>query len=152
MPEGFDRYQGWLLLAHPHLEDQLSRWQKEVRKIIAKNPGDYLSNKKVKRLATLERLLFEVIPSNPESKLWLQGNTLGEANRAWRRAKFMEQYRLFFRFDSRSKIIVYGWVNDETTLRAYGSKNDAYLVFERMVSSGNPPTSWDELLEQSNYI
>lgn len=152
MPAGFDRYHGWLLLAHPHLEDQLSRWQNEVRKIIEKNPNDFATNKKVKRLATLERLLFEVIPANPESKLWLQGNTLGEANRAWRRAKFMEQYRLFFRFDSKAKIIIYGWVNDETTLRAYGSKNDAYLVFERMVSSGNPPTSWDELLEQSNFI
>lgn len=37
----------------------------------------------------------------------------------------------FFCFDSASKIIVYAWVNDEKNKRAYGSKSDAYRVFEK---------------------
>jgi toxin YhaV len=150
--DGFDRYNGWLLLAHPHFEDQLSRWQNEVRRLAIKKPEGFANHPKVKRLATLEKLLFEVIPAQPESKTWLLGNTLGPEHRAWRRAKFMQQYRLFFRFDARSKIIVYGWVNDEHSLRAYGSRNDAYLVFKRMVEAGSPPSIWNELIDDANFF
>lgn len=80
---------------------------------------------------------------------YLLGNTLGAENRNWRRAKFGGQYRLFFRFDSVNKIIVLGWLNFSDSLRAYGSKNDAYLVFTKLLANGNPPSGWDELLEQS---
>ncbi len=48
-----------------------------------------------------------------------------------------------------AKIIVYAWVNDDDTLRAYDSKDDAYRVFRKMLDGGNPPASWEELLEQS---
>lgn len=47
----------------------------------------------------------------------------------WFRAKFFQQYRLFFCYHQASKIIVYAWVNIEATLRAYDSKTDAYQVF-----------------------
>ena len=33
------------------------------------------------------------------------------------RAKFFQQYRLFFRFHQASRIIVYAWVNDADTRR-----------------------------------
>ena len=32
----------------------------------------------------------------------------------------MGRFRLFFRFDSASKVIIYAWVNDENTLRKVG--------------------------------
>lgn len=152
MQDGFERYNGWLILIHPHMEDQLNRWTNQVTKLSAKPSKNLSSHPKLKLLATLEYLMFEKIPSDPGSQQWLQGNTLGPENRAWRRAKFMGQYRLFFRYDSKSKIIVYAWVNDESTLRAYGSKNDAYLVFERLLASGNPPSNWDDLLDSSNFL
>ena len=120
--------------------------------LAAKDPAGYKSHFSTKRLATLEKLLFEVIPSDPSNKVWLQGNTLGQANRNWRRAKFLQQYRLFFRFDSKNKIVIYGWVNDENSLRARESKTDAYKIFESMLKSGNPPSGWDELLEASNFL
>ena len=47
---------------------------------------------------------------------------LGAAHRHWRRAKFLQQYRLFFRLHTRSRLIVMGWVNDTDTKRAYDSK------------------------------
>ncbi|MEQ1536640.1 MAG: type II toxin-antitoxin system YhaV family toxin, partial [Burkholderiaceae bacterium] len=72
--------------------------------------------------------------------------TLGAQHKHWFRAKFFQQYRLFFRYHQASKIIVYAWVNDETTLRAYDSKTDAYQVFARMLQSGNPPDDWDALI------
>ncbi|WP_370317525.1 type II toxin-antitoxin system YhaV family toxin, partial [Pseudoalteromonas sp.] len=65
----------------------------------------------------------------------------------WFRAKFFQQYRLFFRYHLGSKIIVYAWVNDENNKRAYGSKTDAYKVFEKMLNSGHPPEGWNELLK-----
>jgi toxin YhaV len=44
-------------------------------------------------------------------------------------------------------VIVYAWVNDDKNKRAYGSKTDAYKVFEKMMKSGTPPEKWDDLLK-----
>ncbi|MDO8811599.1 MAG: type II toxin-antitoxin system YhaV family toxin [Gallionella sp.] len=41
-----------------------------------------------------------------------------------------------------SKIIVYAWVNDENTKRAYGSDTYAYQAFQRMLKNGKPPDDW----------
>jgi hypothetical protein len=43
------------------------------------------------------------------------GGALGDGYRHWFRAKFFQQYRLFFRYHASSKVIVYAWVNDEAT-------------------------------------
>lgn len=134
--------EGWLLLAHLHFEDQWSTLTNDVFQLASDRPESYKSHRKAKRLATLEKLVFEVIPPDPANRLWLQGNTLGVENRAWRRAKFGQQYRLFFRFDSASRIIIYGWMNDQNSLRARESKSDAYVVFASMLDSGNPPSRW----------
>ena len=45
--------------------------------------------------------------------------------------------------------LVFGWVNDDQTKRAYDSKTDAYRVFRKMLDSGNPPDDWEALLEAS---
>jgi toxin YhaV len=71
---------------------------------------------------------------------------LGAEHKHWFRAKFYQQYRLFFRYQAKARVIVYAWVNDEGTRRAYGSADDAYRVFRKMLHSGDPPDSWDELL------
>jgi toxin YhaV len=47
---------------------------------------------------------------------------LGLPFRHWRRAKIGRRFGLFFRFDSRSRIIIYAWVNDAQTLRFAGSE------------------------------
>ena len=80
------------------------------------------------------------------------GKTLGDGNTHWYRAKFYQQYRLFFRFNSRAKIIVYAWVNDTKTKRAYESKSDAYLIFQKMLKRNRPPSDWDELVKFSDPI
>ena len=142
-------YHGWLVLAHPHFEDQYARWYNQVVELKRRDPVGYKSAEQTKRFAALDRLAFDVTPSNPPADRYLLGNTLGSENRNWRRAKFGGQYRLFFRFDSVNKIIVLGWVNFSDSLRAYGSKNDAYLVFSKLLAAGNLQGAWDELLEQS---
>lgn len=142
-------YHGWVVLTHPHFEDQYAKWKTQVQKLKSKKPESYLQSDVTKRFAALDRLAFSIIPQNPEDQRFLIGNTLGERNRAWRRAKFGQQYRLFFRFDSRSKVIILGWVNDSDSLRAYGAKDDAYLVFAKLLEDGNPPSAWNELIDQS---
>jgi toxin YhaV len=142
-------YHGWLVLAHPHFEDQYSRWYNQVVELRRRNPQEYRSAEQTKRFAALDRLAFDLIPQDPANSRYLLGNTLGAENRNWRRAKFGGQYRLFFRFDSVNRIIILGWVNFSDSLRAYGSKNDAYLVFSRLLEAGTPPTSWDQLLTES---
>lgn len=101
---------------------------------------------------SLLRVIREVVPANPGSVDHRLGRALGKQSEIWFRVKFLQQFRLFYRYDSKRKIIVYVWVNDESTLRAYGSKTDAYLVFQKKLASGYPPSNFDELLSQSREI
>ena len=140
---------GWTLYAHPLFLDQLEALIADVEALRAKDPNGYGSKNASKRLAAITRLMFLDIPQDPSRKEYQQGSTLGDANRHWRRAKFFQQYRLFFRFHSRSRLLVLGWVNDTNTKRAYGSKSDAYRVFQSMLASGHPPNDWDALLKEA---
>jgi toxin YhaV len=97
----------------------------------------------------LTQLILEVVPSDPGRDEYRQGNTLGQDHRHWRIAKIGRRFRLFFRYDSRSKTIVFAWVNDEQTLRSSGSKSDPYAVFEKMLRRGNPPDNWKSLVAAS---
>jgi hypothetical protein len=56
---------------------------------------------------------------------------------------------IFFGIACTEKLMVYAWVNDETTLRAYGSKTDAYAAFKRMLEKKRPPDDWDALKKES---
>lgn len=130
---------GWLLLADDHFLEAITKLELQAQK----------QYKAERKLAVVQALVLERIPANPQDATWVMGTTLSQEFRSWRRAKFYQQYRLFFRFDSRSRVIIYSWFNDDETLRAYGSKTDAYRVFESMLSNGKPPTSWQELLDSA---
>ncbi len=140
---------GWSLFLHPLFHEQLTQLREEVQKLRQKDPVGYINKNASKRLAAVTRLMYEIVPQDPGRPEYRQGLSLGSEHKHWFRAKFFQQYRLFFRFHTSAKIIVYAWVNDETTLRAYNSKEDAYLVFKKMLDSGNPPGSWEALLAQS---
>lgn len=139
---------GWLIVAHPLFIDQLERLINIVEQLRAQNPNNYQRKNATKRLYAILKLI-EVIPQDPTRPIYRQGNTLGEQHRHWFRAKFFQQYRLFFRYNLQQKIIVLGWVNDEKTKRAYGSKMDAYRIFGQMLARGTPPDDWDALLAEA---
>lgn len=140
---------GWTILAHPLFLDQLESLTQEVTNLKLKNPEGYGNKKATKLLASINKLAFDVIPKDPTLPNYRQGETLGKEYKHWFRGKFNQQYRLFFRFDSQSKIIVYAWVNDGDTLRAYGSKTDAYKVFTNMLDNGHPPDDWAQLQQEA---
>lgn len=142
----------WYLLAHTVFLNQYENLINEVEKIRKQNPDHYKEKNATKRLAAIQKLIFEKIPQNPSLPEYRQGMTLGEENKHWYRVKFFQQYRLFFRFHTESKIIVYAWVNDEDTKRAYGKKSDAYNIFKKMLNSGHPPNNWEQLLKEAKAI
>jgi len=136
---------GWSIFAHPLFLEQVEDLIARVAALKTKDPVGYVRKNDSKRLAAILKLAFEAIPQDPSRTDYRQGNTLGEAYKHWFRAKFLQQYRLFFRYHAESRIIVYAWVNDEDTKRAYGSGDDAYRVFQKMLGRGSPPNDWDQL-------
>jgi toxin YhaV len=143
---------GWRLFVHPLFEAQLEKLTKRVEKLASSDPGGYVSHPATKMLATINHYILAAIPRDPNHPEFRQGNTLGPDNRHWFRAKFHQRYRLFYRFSTEHKIIVYAWVNDEGSLRKSGSKTDPYVVFKAMLESGEPPNSFAELSRASKEI
>lgn len=140
---------GWAVFAHPLFLAQLEALTKQVETLKQKDAAGYLKKNATKRLAAITRLAFDIIPQDPSRAEYRQGSTLGDDHKHWFRAKFFQQYRLFFRYHAQSKVIVFAWVNDEDTKRAYGSGDDANHVFRKMLDSGHPPDDWDELLAEA---
>ena len=140
---------GWTVFAHPLFLAQLDDLIKQVEVLQKKDPSGYVKKNAAKRLAAINKLAFDVIPQDPTRPEYRQGNALGEDKKHWFRAKFFQQYRLFFRFHAQGKIIVLAWVNDTDTKRAYESNDDAYRVFRKMLESGQPPDDWNQLLMEA---
>ena len=140
---------GWLIYAHPLFLDQLETLVDQVGQLKRKDPNGFRKKNPSKRLAAIARLAFDIIPQDPASPEYRQGNTLSREHRHWLRAKFFQQYRLFFRYHKASRLIVYAWVNDEDSKRAYQSGDDAYRVFGRMLERGRPPDDWDQLVAEA---
>lgn len=140
----------WTLLYHDCITEQLQKLKAAAARAQRSDPQGYESNANVKLLNALSYLMLDVIPSDPGRNECRQGNTLGPAHRHWRRAKIGRRFRLFFRYDTASKIIVYAWVNDKKTLRSSGSQSDPYVVFKRMLARGYPPGDWKALKAASH--
>lgn len=140
---------GWNLLFHDCLIGQLQKLEAAAARAQAQDPKDFESNANVKLFHALSALILETVPSDPHRDEYRQGNTMGAASRHWRRAKMGRRFRLFFRFDSKTRVIIFVWVNDENTLRSSGAKTDPYAVFQKMLKSGHPPDDWQALLAAS---
>lgn len=140
---------GWTVFAHPLFLAQLEALEQQVEALKRKDPIGYVKKNASKRLAAINKLAFDAIPQDPARQEYRQGTTLGDHRKHWFRAKFFQQYRLFFRYHAPSRVIVYAWVDDERTKRAHGHGDDAYRVFRKMLESGHPPDDWDQLLAEA---
>ncbi|QWF71984.1 type II toxin-antitoxin system YhaV family toxin [Methylomonas paludis] len=140
----------WTIFAHPLFLAQLEILTVQVETLKQKDPAGYIKKNASKRLAAIAKLAFEIIPLDPARPEYRQGSALGEEYKHWFRAKFFQQYRLFFRYHASSKVIVFAWVNDDDSKRAYESGDDAYRVFRKMLANGHPPDNWDQLLAEAS--
>jgi toxin YhaV len=143
------QHHGWTLLFHDAVVEQLRKLHAAAQRAERKYPKEFQQNANVRLFRALSQLMLEAVPSDPGRDEYRQGNTLGPAYRHWRRAKIGRRFRLFFRYDSKAKVIVYAWVNDEETLRSAGGKSDPYVVFSKMLARGSPPDDWSALVAGS---
>jgi len=140
---------GWKIYLHPCFLEQYEALLAQVEAAKAKDAATYRARACTKMLAAVHRLAFQIIPSDPTRPEYRLGDTLGKQYKHWFRAKFFQQYRLFFRFQESAKVIIIAWVNDGDSKRAYGSKTDAYAVFTKMLARKRPPDDWTTLLAES---
>lgn len=140
---------GWTIFAHPLFMDQLEVLTGTVEALKQKDSEGYIRKNATKRLAAIARLAFEIIPQDPSRPEYRQGGTLGGEHKHWFRAKFFQQYWLFFRYHTASRIIVHAWVNDAESKRACESRVDVYRAFRKMLESGHPPDDWGQLLSEA---
>ncbi|MDX2106591.1 MAG: type II toxin-antitoxin system YhaV family toxin [Candidatus Melainabacteria bacterium] len=151
------------MFQHPLFEAEYEKLLTQAEKIKARQPDTYQNHKTVRLLARITDLITKEIPEDPERhNRWNQGNTLVTDHRHWKRAKFGKdrRYRLFFRYDAKSKeippgkgkAIIYVWINDDKSMRKEGDKNDPYAIFARGLKRGQPPDSFDTLMKESETI
>ncbi|CAK7005859.1 type II toxin-antitoxin system YhaV family toxin [Providencia sp. 2024EL-00732] len=131
---------------HSCFLEQLVALVSTVQTLKKSAPIGYKKKAPTKLLAAINKVITERIAVNPLDPIFYQGNTLGTKHKHWFRAKFLQQFRLFFRCSEKDKIIIISWVNDFSTLRSYSSKNDAYQVFASMLS---PPDDWETLSQEA---
>ncbi|WP_422110776.1 type II toxin-antitoxin system YhaV family toxin [Candidatus Synechococcus calcipolaris] len=139
------------MFAHPLFLEQFEELVAQVEHLRHKDSKNYKKKNATKRLAAIVKLAFDIIPQDPTRSEYRQGATLGDDYKHWFRAKFFQQYRLFFRYHQASKIILLAWVNDENSKRSYESNTDAYRVFRKMLESGHPPDDWNDLFNEAKY-
>jgi toxin YhaV len=143
---------GWRLYYYRIFKAALDELESAVSKLAATDPEGYKAHPKTKLLASVYRVVMEIVPANPDAPDFRLGKTLGSGNTHWRRVKrgMPDRYRLFFRFASNPvKLIVYVWFNDENSLRKAGSKTDACEAFKRMLVRAVVPNNIDELLREA---
>lgn len=147
---------GWELHATDLFQNKLQELVSEVESLIEQNVESCEGHPKYKLLMAIHDNIQNKIPKNPDDPKYRLGRTLDKAYSNWRRVKkndLPDRYRLFFQFRSSApKAIIYGWFNDESTLRKDGSKTDVYTVFEAMLKKGNPPTTWNELMKHTSPL
>ena len=148
-----DKINDWTIYALPLFLGQLETLIAQVEKARAKDLKRYKKKRATKLLAAVLKVAFEDIPSDPTRDIYRQGDTLGSDYKHWFRAKFLQQFRLIFRYQRSADggTIILAWVNDDDTLRAYESETDAYAIFRKMLQRGNPPDNWPSLLKAASH-
>lgn len=143
---------GWTILFHVQMVVQLEALAASYRRALAADPATAESKPHAKLLAAVAEHIHVVVPADPADRRFEQGKTIGPGHGGWRRVKFYQRFRLFFRFHSKSRTIVFAWLNDEKTLRARGTRNDVYQTFRRMLDRDDPPSSWDDLVSSAGAL
>lgn len=142
---------GWRLYEHPLFQFKYDKLWAELEKLQETQPETYHNQTSVKLLKRITDLVSEEIPADPSHDRFNLGKTLGTDFRHWKRAKF-GRYRLFFRYEQKTKVIIYAWINDDKTLRKEGDKNDPYALFAKGLARGQPPDSIAQLLKESREL
>lgn len=143
---------GWNLFYFRLFRARLDALEQDVTAILQKDPEGFERHPTVKLLKAIVDNVRVNVPRDPDHKDFRLGTTLGKEYTDWRRVKkhnLPSRYRLFFKFASANRNIIYAWLNDETSIRREGAKNDVYAVFKGMLKRGEVPNSLEALLKEA---
>ena len=138
---------GWRIYLYAPVAERYAAVIAEVERLRRVDPENYRSTPAAKFARVLHDVMTRQIPSDPAAPVYRLGNTLGPDAKTWRRAKFLGRFRLFFRYSSEQRTIVYAWLNDEITLRKAGASTNVYAVFRQLLERGTPPADWASLMD-----
>jgi toxin YhaV len=137
---------GWELFYFRLFKEFLDSLDREVTALAEKDPEGFVHHKKTKLLkAVVDNVRIEV-PRDPDSPAFRLGKTLGNQHTDWRRVKHHRlppRYRLFFKFASSRRKVVYAWMDDEYSQRKAGAKTDVYEIFKGLLRRGTVPDSFE---------
>lgn len=122
----------YLLKCHKLYSGTVDGLKEEIKKLkLSISTEEFRQHPDVKFAERLRRATKEVIPEEPDKKEYQLHGPL----KKYRRYKQgLQRYRLFFTFSSRPPIILYLYVNDKSSLRKEGDKNDPYEIFTKWVN------------------
>lgn len=142
---------GWEILFYQIFYEQYKRLINHVKTLRKKNPVDYKSHPQTKLLASIQKVIKQDVPTDPFHRKFILGKTLGKKYQIWRRVKhgLPQRYRMFFRFHSKCKNIVFVWLNSEGYLRNKGDKHDVYVVFKKLLGNKKIPRDYGDLIVRS---
>jgi toxin YhaV len=142
----------WHLFYFRLFKERLDCLEREVTTLAAKDTEGFIHHPKAKLLKAIVNNVRHEVPQQPDHKDYRLGKTLGAEYTDWRCVKkhgLPPRYRMFFKFTSQQRKIVYVWLNDEHSLRKDGSQTDVYEVFKKMLRRGEVPKSFEDLLKGS---
>ena len=140
---------GWTIYAHPLFLAQVEALARQVESFKQKDPAGYVRKNASKRLAAILKLAFDVIPHDPTRPEYRQGGTLGEDRQHWFRAKFFQQYRLFFslpRIEPGDRVRVGQRRRQPARLPERGR---CLPSVSQDAGKGHPPDDWNRLLAEA---
>jgi len=127
---------GWRILFHPVFDRRYNALRDEVSELRRRlGQDEFNRHSTVKLFAAVYELVFETIPRNPNARRFMLEHELAKFRRA-KKLGLPPRYRLFWVFSSREKVIVFLYLNDESTLRKEGARSDVYEIFRRLVREG----------------
>lgn len=141
------RRHGWNLFVSDHFRDRVEPLISEVERLKATDPDGYTAHPSTKLLRAVFKATTDRVPRGPDATEFRLGQSLGAGRGHWRRVKsdLPPRHRLFFRFDTTSRSIVYVWFNDDGTLRKAGARTDVYKIFGQMLERCEIPDDFETL-------
>jgi toxin YhaV len=133
---------GWTLLYHPIFGERYAALRDVARRLKRRlPPAEYVQHPMVKLAAAVHRLITETVPAGPDAPEYRLHGALAK----FRRAKghgLPPRYRLFWVFSRQASVIIFLYLNDDTTLRKAGGRKDPYALFQRLVTRGEVGTDF----------
>lgn len=121
----------YLLKCHKFYFDRIDSLEQEIKELKdSLTEEEFSKHPDVKFAVRVRKAAKQIIPEDPDKKEY---QLHGDLKKYRRYKQGLQRYRLFFAFATKPPIILYLYLNDKSSHRKEGSKNDPYNVFSKFV-------------------